>query len=300
MISTLKSSVFVLAMVAMGFWSTAWAAPMTSFYVAAHPDDWQLFMNPTAYNEIRQSGVKVVFIYTTAGDAGNGTGTIGRPQPYYVAREEGARAAVRFAATKTNGTTGITSTQTRNGHGIPRYTYLNTASYFLRLPDGNFDGAGYANTDHQSLERLATGAIPRITSITASATYNGWTDLAATLRAIILAEAKGSTEVRINIPDTDESRNPQDHSDHLYTGRVMLDAVKTMPCVDKVLYVDYETENKPINISTADLINDAGVWGATVSGIIDFFHKSTWNPAHNPFLGRNYFRVLPGVGECNF
>ncbi len=45
----------------------------TNVFVSAHPDDWQLFMNPNAYNSVKTPNEKVVFIHTTAGDAGQGT-----------------------------------------------------------------------------------------------------------------------------------------------------------------------------------------------------------------------------------
>ena len=64
----------------------------------AHPDDWQLFMNPNAYHDAQNASNKVVFIYLTAGDAGAGLGNGGRSQPYYLARENGAKLSVRFIA----------------------------------------------------------------------------------------------------------------------------------------------------------------------------------------------------------
>jgi hypothetical protein len=170
----------------------------------------------------------------------------------------------------------------------------------MRLPDGNKDGAGFAGTSQQSLARLASGAIQHIHAITGMTTYNGWSDLTATLKQIILTEAQGSREVWINVPDPDEGFNPGDHSDHLYTGRAMIDATENLPCVHKALFVQYATKHKPTNLSPTDLIIDAAVWGVTVSGLTDFSHKTTWDSVHNAWLGRNYFRTEPGVGECNF
>src|SRR5262245_5468242 len=69
-----------------------------SFYFAAHEDDWQLFMNPSAFQDVADPKTKTVFVHTTAGDAGAGTGTAGRKHPYYLARENGAEAAIRFMA----------------------------------------------------------------------------------------------------------------------------------------------------------------------------------------------------------
>ena len=41
-----------------------------SFYFAPHEDDWQLFMNPSAFHDVLESSTKGVFIHVTAGDAG--------------------------------------------------------------------------------------------------------------------------------------------------------------------------------------------------------------------------------------
>ena len=46
-----------------------------SFYFAAHEDDWQLFMNPQAFDDVLDAKSKTVFIHLTAGDAGLGVGT---------------------------------------------------------------------------------------------------------------------------------------------------------------------------------------------------------------------------------
>lgn len=41
------------------------------FYVVAHQDDWQIFRGDQAYADYNYtSDVKIVFIYTTSGDAG--------------------------------------------------------------------------------------------------------------------------------------------------------------------------------------------------------------------------------------
>ena len=59
-----------------------------SFYFAAHEDDWQLFMNPSAFGDVIGAAGKTVFVHITAGDDGLGIGSGGRKQPYYLAREE--------------------------------------------------------------------------------------------------------------------------------------------------------------------------------------------------------------------
>ena len=129
-----------------------------SFYFAAHEDDWQLFMNPSAFQDVIKGAAKTVFVHLTAGDAGLGTGLGGRKHPFYLARENGAEAAIRFMA-DADATPGerVAAPMVFNGHPIYRVSYRNTVGYFLRVPDGNASGAGYSETSFQSLKRLASG-----------------------------------------------------------------------------------------------------------------------------------------------
>jgi hypothetical protein len=98
-----------------------------SFYFAAHEDDWQLFMNPSAFEDVIGAAGKTVFVHITAGDDGLGIGSGGRKQPYYLARENGALNAIRFMAdadkTPIDNSTGP---MTFNGHSVFRVSYLNT------------------------------------------------------------------------------------------------------------------------------------------------------------------------------
>ena len=126
-------------------WPTTCARPdKVSFYFAAHEDDWQLFMNPSAFKDVIKDAAKTVFVHVTAGDAGAGTGTNGRRFPYYRARENGAEAAIRFMADADSIPGERTESYAEfNGHRIYRIAYRNTVSYFLRVPDGNPFGGGY-------------------------------------------------------------------------------------------------------------------------------------------------------------
>ena len=273
----------------------------TMFYAVAHEDDWQLFMSPNPWNDVRIQENKVVFIYTTAGDAGLGLGTDGRPTPYVVAREEGAQRAVRFLADA--GRIGESATWEEvviNGKTLPRYVYKNTVSYFLRLPDGNFNGEGYPSTGNQSLRRLHQGVISTLTSVDAELTFFGWEDLVETLMKLIVYEARECSVVWLNVPDPRSDINWLDHSDHRYTGLCMVEASQTLSCVHKALFVNYPTAWMPRNLDTDALIVESAVWGVTTSGLSDFFHRNTFDSLHGSWLGRNYFRIEWGTGSCSF
>src|SRR5262245_39084404 len=182
-----------------------------AFYFGAHPDDWQLFMNPNAYRDVQEPTNKVVFVYVTAGDAGLGLGNGGRSQPYYLARESGAKSSVRFMADAAKAPEiPVDSVASVAGHGIKGWLYRNTVSYFMRLPDGSPQGTGYVATAEQSLRRLHEGTIATITSIDDSTVYQGWSDLRTTLRKLIDHERGTATDVWVNIPDTDLAKNVGD------------------------------------------------------------------------------------------
>src|SRR5579863_6807152 len=102
------------------------APSRVSFYFAAHEDDWQLFMNPNAFNDVMGAARKTVFIHVTAGDAGLGAGSNGREHPYYLARENGALQAISFMVdADKNPIKDSEGPVSLNGHSIFRVRYGN-------------------------------------------------------------------------------------------------------------------------------------------------------------------------------
>ena len=265
----------------------------TNIYVSAHQDDWQLFMNPNAFNSVKNSNNKVVFIHTTAGDAGVGMGN----DNFYLAREKGSLRAIRFMSSAFNsgvgsGTNMNETKVTINGHTILKYIDGNTVAYFLRLPDGNFDGSGYALHDYKSLEKLYNGSISNISAIDSSTTYNSLADLQETLRSIVVLESANLKNVKFNLADDDSSINPKDHSDHLNSSLIMQDIANTIGDITINLYTDYSISSKAQNLFGRDYRISAGTWGATASGLSDNFHSSTWDSDHNDYLGKQYYRTI--------
>ncbi len=271
-----------------------------SFYFAAHEDDWQLFMNPSAFDDVAGGAVKTVFVHVTAGDAGIGTGANGRKHPYYLARENGADNAVRFMVDANTAPASETAAHMEfNGHEVYRVTYRNTVRYFLRVPDGNPGGTGYAGTGWQSLQRLADGAIDTMTAIDGSAAYRGWGDLVATVRAIMAFERGSATLTQINVADPDPAINPGDHSDHLMTSRLAVEAAKDLGCVRRVYYVDYASSKLPENLSARQRDMESSVFAVTLAGVLAFDHGTAWRRYDDWYVGRNYFRVDEPTGACS-
>lgn len=271
-----------------------------SFYFAAHEDDWQLFMNPSAFEDVIGGAAKTVFVHLTAGDAGLGIGLGGRKHPFYLARENGAEAAIRFMA-DADGAPGerIAAPMIFNGHAVYRVSYRNTVGYFLRVPDGNASGAGYSATGFQSLKRLAGGENDILRAVDGSTTYYGWNDLVATLRAIIVYERGRAPLVQINVAETDTRINPNDHADHLMTAKAALDAVSNFSCVRRAYYVDYASSRLPQNLDAQRRDMESSVFAVTLAGVQALDHGTSWHHYDRSFVGRNYFRVQEPVGRCD-
>jgi hypothetical protein len=270
-----------------------------SFYFAAHEDDWQLFMNPNAFEDVLGGAAKTVFVHVTAGDDGLGTGTGDRKFPYYLARENGAVNAMRFMADADRTPIADSAdSMTFNGHPIYRVGYRNTIGYFLRLPDGNALGEGFAGTGFQSLKRLADGDIAALTAVDGSTTYHGWSDLVATVREIIKYERARAPLIQLNVADPDPRINPADHSDHLMTAKAALDAAGDMDCVRRAFFVDYASSKLPANLTARERDMESAVFAVTLAGVIAFDQSTAWQHYDQSFIGRNYFRVEEPAGRC--
>lgn len=114
------------------------------YYVVAHQDDWQLFYGQQAFSDLAEADARVVFIYTTAGDAGES-------EEWWWAREQGALAAQALPG-------GCSLPQHPdavliNDHRIAAYDSGSVISYHMRLPDGNVNGDGFEKTSNVSLEK---------------------------------------------------------------------------------------------------------------------------------------------------
>lgn len=271
-----------------------WAQQDVSFSIQAHEDDWQLFMSSKIVADLTASG-KVVFITLTAGDAGNGDGAYSGGNPFYLSREMGSVYSAKFAADITSGTTPLpvpTATIAAvNGHNITKYIYGNTVSYFLRLPDGDFDGNGFPITGNKSLQKLRQGNITSLTSVENSATYTGWSDLTNTIKQIILNEKGTDNQVWMYTASLDNNANPGDHSDHLYAAHAGQDAVSAMLWVGIAEFVDYASTSMPANLSATDHENAAAIFMLSEWGITEKEYASSFVPNHTAWLPMDYFAV---------
>lgn len=263
-------------------------AQPNSVFVTAHPDDWQLFMNPNAFHAAADSNHTLIFLHITAGDAGHGM----EYNQYTLAREEGSKRALRFlvkaAFPRENfKEKPIDSVHVINGFTVNGYHYRNITAYFLRLPDGNFDGNGYVRHNYESVRKILSGEKLTINTVDSLNTYS-LTDLEAVIKELI-PEPSFQHPLHVHVAEIDSTKNPEDHSDHINSSKLVQKIMKDKMPYTLFSYVEYFTNNLPMNVFPRDYQLSVGTWGATISGISDFGHYSTWDDTHNSWLGRQYF-----------
>ncbi|RAS74450.1 hypothetical protein A4R27_24175 [Priestia endophytica] len=214
-------------------------------------DDWQLFMNPNVVWELSNKTNKVVFIYTTGNDAGGN-------ERYWKGNEEAAINSVQFCINQ-SGLNGIRDKVQLNNHVLHRWTSGNAVCYFLRLPDGNLSGEGFANQDYQSLQKLYRGDISFIKTLDQSTVYHGWGEFVNIIQRIIDFEGDGISFIKINHPEVNKTINPGDHSDHIATGL----AVKAVPKYERYhnfSYIGYSLMNYPADLWGEELFWKIGLF----------------------------------------
>jgi LmbE family N-acetylglucosaminyl deacetylase len=228
--------------------------PRRNFFVVAHQDDWQLFMGDVVAKEI-SSGTPATFVYLTAGDDGRDT-------LYWQTREKAALESTRLVAGTAKADSalfGCSMTEVR-GHAIRKCVIAKTESYFLRLPDGKRNGAGFADHDYQSLRKLRGETIAAITAVDGSATYHGWEDLVSTVSTLIKSSS-GEGDIVIHANDPSITVNPHDHFDHRMAGLLVADLRKKEKWKAQY-YVGYALATRAVNRSNDQARQKTALFGA--------------------------------------
>jgi LmbE family N-acetylglucosaminyl deacetylase len=278
--------------------------PYCAFYIAAHPDDIELFMGRNAWSDIVGHQAKTVFVVLSAADGGRGTEIGGTGKPYFRAREEGHERAIRFWASL-------------DGQPVPDTKMMDVAIsgkilhrqsvagriviYNLRLPDGGLSGTGYPSTGYQSLSLLRSGKIAEMHSIASDLSLT-YTELKELIRGIVKYEAHQFPTVWVHIQDENLRVNPFDHPDHTATASTVADAIAdpSFHCVSVARYTTYVNAEKSPNLSSSDLQIHVGTWGALNSALVDDGQANTWDSHHNVWLGKEYFSTRQQRSHCNF
>ena len=211
-------------------------------FVVAHQDDDLLFMNPDIARAILDPEPTVT-IYLTAGDAGH------TDENYYRERERGVMAAYAALA---NVSDPHWSEQRLRVYGhdvlVRRLAEVDVSIVFLRLPDGNGNGAGFATgrgTRGGSLAKLWRGGIASLTTVdrTESYTHDELVDTLAELFQRLQA-------TRINALDGTGAYG-YDHSDHVHAALFTQEASPASATLR--LYRGYNIRSEAVNLSVEEL-----------------------------------------------
>ncbi len=296
--------IYLVLMLLVGFVFTNAQGPV-SFSVQGDADDWQLYMSSKLIEDINNNR-KMVFVTLTAGDEGLGSAAAsGTTSPYYLAREIGSVYSAKFAAdiSPTNGGTieftPTSSTTILNGHSLTKYTYKNTVNYFLRLPDGGVDGAGYAATGLKSLQKLENGDITTINSVDGVNTYNGWSDLSSTILAIIDAEKNSNGLIWMHTASLDETYNIGDNSDNVFSAMAAQEATSYLSAVGLVEFVGESSSSMPTNLSNTKFQDASGVFAMSVWSLTQNKYPTKFTAANLVLLPMDYYRVVRQPSNCD-
>ena len=185
-------------------------------------------MGDVVVDSMKRGGA-ATFVYVTAGDDG-------RDSVYWATRERGVLASTRMAIQSDSSPGKIDCRAvTVRGHAIRKCLLGRTESYFLRLPDGKRNGAGFPRYANQSMRRLRARKIAGMTAVDGSTTYSGWEDLASTVGELINPD-KGT--VLVHTTDPSVRANPHDHFDHRMAG-VLVSQLRSQKSFDVRYYVGY-------------------------------------------------------------
>ena len=137
------------------------------------------------------------------------------------------------------------------GHPIPVFSLQGRPTIsllFLRLPDGNLDGSGFANYNRQSMQKLWQGSIGSINTVDASSSYT-LSSLTSTLTQLMTKYGPDEVATQDFVGSFDDG----DHSDHhaaAFFAKAAGQAYVTPHTL--VGYQDYGISARPVNLSQAD------------------------------------------------
>lgn len=210
--------------------------------VVAHLDDDLLFLNPSLQLDLDHGrGVRTIVL--TGGDAGLG-------EAYWRGREVGLKAAYAQMA-------GVADAWTPADAGVAGHAIAveslderpDVSLVFLRLPDGNMDGSGFASTGHMSLQRLWTSTAASATSLDGAESYTA-DDLVATLAVLMAGDAPPAV---VRMLDFVGAFGDGDHSDHHASAYFALSAARAAGITRRVGHVGYPIAPRPHNLDDAQI-----------------------------------------------
>ena len=248
--------------------------------IVAHEDDDILFMNPAIQQQL-DAGMCMQTIYLTAGDAGLGSA-------YWTERELGPDAA--YATMAGSPDSWQPTSVAIAGHALaartlpdnPRLTLI-----FLRLPDGNLGGQGFAATEYGSIHKLQTGEISTIKSVDGLNEYSDQ-ELVGVLRGLMHAYRPSI----INTQAYNEGLVANgDHSDHQTAGYYTDQAAKAYYSgTQPHHYLGYQLGGMPNNLTDSQLGDKQTIFEAYAArdNVICPTDRCTNGTGYEQYYGKQY------------
>jgi uncharacterized repeat protein (TIGR01451 family) len=210
--------------------------------IVAHPDDDLLFLSPDLLHDVQSSRCSRT-VFVTAGDSGDGMG-------YGSIRESGIKAAYAQMAGVANSWT--TSDAGIAGHPTPLLTLTGRPSVsvvFVRLPNAQSAGPGYASHNGETLQGLWEGSISQMSTVDGASSY---TKAGLTAALTVLMTALQPDIIRTQ--DYVGTIGDGDHSDH-HVAAFFARAAHTGYTSAHVFtgYLDYGSSGQPQNVFGGDL-----------------------------------------------
>jgi hypothetical protein len=268
-------------------------------------------MGTNAYNDIQNfsekgpfpNGKRVVIIHTTAGnlndeDDANTCNCIDAHDTsikhikYWKVREMGVKNSIHLAACRQGGWSSslpypADEKVSINGHKITRSTFKNTVTYFMRTRVKMYDW-------WQNDENASAGTVD------SSTTYMDWSDFVTTIYYIYKSEMEvvgGKNAPEFHIPDIDRNINPNDHLEHYQAGRAGFEAAQMLAkntnlSCNVSLFMGYNSQNMPENISKPEVQYEAGMSAVYCLALLDYNAWPEWGPLFYEWTSRNYYRTI--------
>jgi LmbE family N-acetylglucosaminyl deacetylase len=214
-----------------------------SLYIVAHPDDDLLFLSPDLIADVTKKSPEDCFtvVFVTSGDAGKG-------DQYAAGREKGIRTAYGNLIV-CDGSGGSQDWNRSTGgepdHHIDIFYFQCAPSYrlvFMKLPDGDYQGDGYAATSHETLTKLYSGDIHAISSTLVNVDNQATRYTLPMLKAALSSIISAVMPTRVRTMDwLGDTRVPKDHSDHYTVGKLVRDVMLDFKSISLIGSVPYSS-----------------------------------------------------------
>ncbi len=277
--------IFLLALISLWFLNRTHTSKYkaAAIYVVAHHDDWHLFMGHDFLKDAMDTNLHVILIITTSGSD---------QHKYSMAREAGVMASINYALAFKNIAPNNTINYAKiDGRTIPTFRSGNITVFFLRIPDGNSDGKGFAALNNVSLTKLQNGEIHDIMSADSLNHFKNWEALAHFVKDIVEDEIDSRPLQSLHIPDTSKVINPADHPDHTASAYLALDAFNHAGG-EHFLYQEYNTELLPANLSPHDSLEQQQFFNSYNDKVTQImgFCTTCYSNSYQKWCGRLYKR----------